>query len=317
MAGFLFRKQKQGQNVKTSVVISSPSTLQPALPTPVYARFAASSTRESNDGTTSPLRRVSAPKPLGSPNQGRSQRGEKVGNGLEGKYSYSGSSLTSVDRDGQRRKVQDFTQQPQLTYESPSQSLLDKPLPPPVPSDADKPFILATRAIAAPPPDVVSTQEQLQHRISLVSQKPPGPSGIPRSTSSKTTFSRTRSTSTTSPSPSPSVMQVTDTQPRIQRQWSTSTSNQKMSENLSLTESTSFIIEDSPAGTSQNNLISEALEPTFASTSTASISSTQRTEGQGTLSERVMDYPKAFSSQVCFLTSSSFCRSVRMASVDA
>jgi hypothetical protein len=310
MAGFLFRKQKQDHNNKSSIVISSPSVLQSPPSTPLYARFSAASPRDTNGGATSPVRKVSLPKPLGL--QGRGQRGEKLSNGVEGKYGYSSNSLTSVDRDGPHRnpKVQDVAQKPQLRGEPTvarpaSQLLVDKPLPPPVPPAEDKPTILGHTTLAGPP-TAFPKHRQSQGRMSLSSDKPlprPGssqsflPTSTPSSASLKTSFSRTRSPSTSTSS----VMQGADIQTKIQRQWSTSTSNQKTSNDSTRTESTfPMKAEDSSAGTSQNGPIGETLVPTLSSKSTDFISSIQRTSGNGSSTEPVMDHLEALSLMVSF-----------------
>jgi hypothetical protein len=298
MAGFLFRKQKQDHNNRSSVAISTPTTLQSPPTTPLYARLSASSPRDAI-GAATPVRKVSLPKPLG---QSRGQRG----NGVEGKYGYSSNSLTSVDRDGHRKnmKVQDVVQRPQLSgehsFERPTpQLLVDKPLPPPVPPDEDKPTIPATASFARPRP--TAFPQQIQGRMSLSSDKPlPRPQSflpIPTSTPLKNSISRTRTTSS-------SVMQSAVIQNKTQQQWSSPTPNQKIFNDPNHGESTTMKTEDSPVGTPP---IAETPAPPISSISSDSISSTKRTSGKGS-SESVKDHPEALSSQVSFLTSSTFCR---------
>src|SRR6266568_9235786 len=86
MAGFLFRKQKEDLSIKRPAAISSPTSLQPPGPTPLYARFS----KTTQNGSTPTARLVSSPMPLGN-------KQDKKSNGVEARHGYSTTSLTSVD----------------------------------------------------------------------------------------------------------------------------------------------------------------------------------------------------------------------------
>lgn len=189
-------------------MVSSPTTLQSSAP-PLYSRFA--TITESDYGgaatTATTARVVSSPMTLRS--QSRSHREERTGNGVAGKFGYSSNSLASSIRDVERKNLKESEQTIGQLRERPinggqsfprvlSQSVLDKPLPPPVPPAEDKPPSVRTAASnRAVPPSSFSTQQQMKGRMSLELQarenKP-----LPRPESSQGFYSASTSSSTSS-----------------------------------------------------------------------------------------------------------------------
>src|SRR6266540_3404417 len=206
MAGFLFKKQKEDLNVKRPTAISSPTTLQPSGPTPLYTRHATTT----QNGSTPKARLVSSPMLLGN-------KQDKKSHGVEARYAYSTSSLTSVDRGRKDLTVQQaHLRAGELSPVRPiSQMVLDKPLPPPVPPAAEKPTpIRQNVSNRLGPPSAFPLQQQISNRgwVSLDSQsrdnKPLPRPGSAQSSYPATAISpsaptplRSRSTSIASRSP--------------------------------------------------------------------------------------------------------------------
>jgi hypothetical protein len=298
MAAFLFRRQKQ--DLSSNVVVSSPTTLQSSAP-PLYSRFATAT--ESDYGGSGPTARVvSSPMTLRS--QSRSHREERTGNGVAGKYGYSSNSLASSIRDVERKNLKESEQQTtgQLR-ERPinggqsfprvlSQSMLDKPLPPPVPPAEDKPPSVRTAASnRAVPPSSFSTQ-QMKGRMSLELQarenKP-----LPRPESSQGFYSASTLPSTSAtlrsvPPTSPASAYSVDPIKVQQRQPHSSTPGQS----LALDAQTPFSSLPKQQDLTQTPNGSPNTLPTAPSSSATTETLSFQNPSRGTPSSEVLDLPE-------------------------
>lgn len=315
MAGFLFRKQKQDLiSNRGQIVVSSPTALQPSVSTPLYSRFTSLKDDYSGAGPVSAASALSSPK-----SHSRSYQGERTGNVVAGKYGYSSKSLASSIRDVEEKSLKELEQQTtgQL-QERPvnrgrsfprvlSQSIVDKPLPPPVPPAEDKPPSVrsATSNRGAPPSSF--SMQQMRGRLSPDLQarenKP-----LPRPGSSQAIYSEnalpafpssiTKSVPPTSPPPPASANSVGLDSKVQQRQSQSSTLFQSPeSETDTLLSSLSTVL--SQRNGSQNML--PTASPSSSSTDTIAMPATPsyQNASQGTpSSEATLDLPEIPAFQV-------------------
>ncbi|KAF5339725.1 hypothetical protein D9611_009086 [Ephemerocybe angulata] len=165
MAGFLRRKTKQSDVAKQPASISAPAPPPPPVATPLFARFASSSSNLSNGEQSGGTRAVSSPMNMSNHARRESTKGSSYrgGNGASSVSIASGRSQTATT--SQRLPPSSF-----YTEERPSISRLslEKPLPAPAsPMLPTSPTEPSRRFVARGPPPVTQLKQPLRSRTSF------------------------------------------------------------------------------------------------------------------------------------------------------